>query len=173
MDAYELGHVRDVQEGSITSAADAVQVLAAAVPLNRIRTILDLTYFPSANETRVVAPYIYSRANVQHVVDYPASRAYTGVVMIGLIPMGIELKLYPGERIGVWRDVATAGSTMTINYRFIDSDLPIYSYTEPQLVNRMKRARTEIMSSVSSGGLSGGPGGPAPRGSGPTRPPGV
>lgn len=173
MDAYELGEVRDVQEGAVTSAADAVQVLAPAVPQNKIRTILDITYFPSATETRLVAPYIYSRANVQHVIDYPASRACNpATVQLGLIPMGIEIKLYPGERIGVWRDVATAGSTMTMNYRFIETDMPLYSYVEPQLQSRIRRARTEIMAGVSGGSVAG-PGGPAPRPGSITRPPAV
>lgn len=174
MDAFELGEARDIQERAVTSAADAVQVLAPAVPANKIWTILDITYFPSATETRVVAPYVYSRANVQHVVDYPVSRAINPAgVQCGLIPMGIELKLYPGERLGVWREAATAGSTMTMNFRMIESDMPLYSYVEPQMAHRMKRARTEILAQAGAGAVAVGPGGPAPRGSGPTRPPGV
>lgn len=173
MDAYELSHVRDVREGAITSAADAVQVITAAVPAGRIWTILDITYFPSITETRIVAPYIYSRANVQHVVDYPVSRAINpAAVQCGLIPMGIELRLYPGERLGVWREVATAGSTMTMNYRFIESDLPLYSYTEPQMALRQARARSSVLNAVGGGAIGGGPGSsPGRPGGGPSRPP--
>lgn len=173
MDAYELGEARDVQERSATSAADSVQVLLTAVPQNKIWTVLDITYFPSITETRLVVPYIYSRANVQHVIDYAASRACNpATVQLGLIPMGIEVKLYPGERLGVWRDVATAGSTMTMNCRIIETDMPLYSYVEPQIQSRIRRARTEIMSSAGGGGVAG-PGGPAPRPGSITRPPAV
>ena len=141
MQVYRLDEALFYNEGAATSAADAVQVLSTAVPRGKVWTILDITYFPSVTETRVVAPYVMSRGNVQHVIDYAASRAINpAAVQAGLLPAGIEIVLFAGERIGVWRDVATAGSTMTMNFRYIETDMPGITYIDPQIQRARQRA---------------------------------
>lgn len=83
----------------------------------------------------------------------PASIALDpSTIVLGALTEGTELKLFPGERLGARRIAATAGSTMYILLRFIETDLAYYVEEDQHKVLR-SRQRTL----VESGRLGSGP----------------
>lgn len=159
-EAYELYDCKFVQWTSSTSAANALTVLCTTpVPAGKLWTIIGGVYYPSAAETRTVVFGIYNPSYV-YPITKAESWAYVGNTNLGLSPVreGMEIKLYPGDYLFVARDVATAGSTMTIGFRFIESDLPLLRYVEPQRqVPSRRQAHSTGLRSTPSAGF-GGPG---------------
>lgn len=173
-DAYEVAEGRFINFFSVVSAADALYRDFGPVPSGRVWTILSACGVPSVNETRTwwFAVEAYN-SGYAVPVTWPTSLAavVANQQYPAMVREGMELKLFPGERLYVFRDAATAGSSLTLRGRFIESDMPLYHYEEPQLRNRMRRA---IASAIHGRGLApgGGPPGPlviAP----PGRPPGT
>jgi len=87
---------------------------------------------------------------------------------------GMEFVLAPGERLYGMRDVATAGSTITIQASVIVHDLPIFRYTEPLMEDRKRRSLNDLIAgrgrfsrgrggSITLPGLMPGGGPPPPR----------
>jgi uncharacterized membrane protein YgcG len=166
MDGYEIHDGRLLQQHATISAADALLVLGQIVPANKLWTVLLGLYIPSAAETRTVWWSIYTIGGVQFPVGIPAAIALSSTIPLPLLTEGMELKLWPGDRLRVSRDVATAGSTMTIYYRFIETDLPYYSYIEP-LNKVIRRSQQHGSAYRSGGGIS--PGSPGSGGGSPGR----
>jgi len=131
-DGYELHHAKFVQEVLTASAANALTHPSAVCPPGIIRNYLGIGYYPSAAETRTVLFHLVGRGGLYFPITRPLSVALDSVYQI-LTPLteGMEIKSYPGDYIRVVRDVATAGSTMNLCLRFIDTDLPYFSYDEP------------------------------------------
>lgn len=173
MDAYSLAEVRLVQRSATTGGVAALYVAGPATPANTIRTILAAGYQPSATETRIVQFQI-GGAGYNIPITAPLSWVYTAGTgsYFPMLTEGTEIKLFPGEYIVVNREAATAGSTMQLLVRFVDADLPLYHYEEPQVVKRQANLRSQFLRRIGGGGsggsMSGAPGrGPvAPRGGG-------
>ncbi len=158
MDAYELHEARFVQEYAATSAANGLTLDTPVVPAGKVRTIISASLGPSVNETQVVGFQIIGRSTYQHTVTVPVSIALTVAYMFPFLTEGMECKLFPGEKLRAFRGAATAGSTISLNVRFIESDLPFYSYEEP--LNKVVKAGQKHGSQYrSSGGISIGGGG--------------
>ena len=171
--AYKIEEARYLQQRSAVSAADAVSVISAYVPDNMVWSILQAAYYPSAAETRSVYFQVYTLAGNLFPVTNPESIALSSGLILPLLREGMELLMFPGDRLQVTRDVATAGSTMTLKYRLIETDLPIYQYIEPQIERRMRRSARELISTHFFGGRGRGGGSAGgvlgfPSGGGPT-----
>lgn len=174
-DAYTITESRFVQQQTITSAAGDVSLVDYAVPAGKVWTILQAGYTPSAGETKVVQWFI-RRAGVNYPITLPTSIALTTITAWPAVTEGMELKLFPGEQLYVSRDSATAGSTMTLFKRYIETDLPLYEYVDPQEQLRISKFRRGIIggavspqsggrpSSLGGVGMGGGRGGvPRPK----------
>lgn len=157
-DSFPTSEYRLVQERLVTSAADALTVITPTVPQGKIWTIIGVGYRPSAAETRTI--------NFSKFTPSTAEFALMNNLSLALNPfwatpleLGAYLDLLPGEYIQVRRDVATAGSQMNIRIQFVEWDLPLYDYTEPQAAARIKRFGTLISNKLASGPRGGGGGG--------------
>jgi len=72
----------------------------------------------------------------------PTSIALGAAVFYPLVTEGNQIVLLPTEVIRVTRDVATAGSTMSIYLQYVESDLPTMKYHDPQkLLSQDRRKR--------------------------------
>jgi hypothetical protein len=131
MDAYELHEGRLIQDGIAVSVADVLYAALGPVPVGKVWSILSASLYPSVSETRMVWFSIRARSGMFHPVTVPVSNIAAPGIPYPMLTMGMEVKLFPGEYLFAYRDVATAGSTITLRLRFIDSDLPYYSYVEP------------------------------------------
>lgn len=157
-----LVQLRDVQSGAGDTALDAT----AYVPAGKIWVITAFGYYPSVNETKIVS-VIKSTTSASFALINPVSLALNPNIFT-FIEQGMEYLLFPGEKITVRRDSATAGSTMRAFTQIIEVDQPLYTYEEPQIVKREKRAISSIRQAIGGGGA--GVGGAAPPTGGSPRP---
>ena len=161
MDAYELHEGRFLQSRGAASAANAVSVSVGPVPAGKVWTFLAGSYHPSVAETKTAYWLIYNPVTGDEFpVTQPIAIALAALIPLPLVTMGMELKLYPGEFLFVRRDSATAGSTMDIHTRMIESDLPYYSYEEPQnkVVRKVQQHGQVYRSSGAISQVGGGAG---------------
>jgi hypothetical protein len=144
MDGYEIHDGRFIQTRLQTSAADAVVVNSAAVPAGKVWTVLMGLYVPSVGETRTVFWSIVTSSGQVYPIRVPVSIALSATLPYPLLTEGLELKLWPGDIVRMTRDVATAGSSMTSSIRLIETDLPFYSYEDPQqkIIRKMVQRRS-------------------------------
>jgi len=158
MDAYELHEARLIQEATKTSAANALYLLGTVVPAGKVWTILAAAYSPAVVETKVVQWSVVGKSGWQYAIQIPQSFAAIAALTrtFPLITEGLELKLYPGECLRIDRDSATAGSQMTIYYRFIETDLPLYEYIEPQERKRQDAVRSSVIRQLGGGSPAAG-----------------
>jgi len=163
MDAYELHDARFIQSLIVTSAANALFVQSPVVPKGKIWTVLSAFITTSATETqdywfaiKDALGYPYPVTKIEEFTVNSAIDRY-----VGFLTEGMEIKIYPGERVAGLRDAATLGSNMSIFVRFIETDLPYYSYVEPQ-----RKVVSQVLrhGSIYRGGGGGGGGGPLPGG---------
>lgn len=171
-EAYQLEEVRLVQFKAYQSAANDDTLVTGIVPENRIWTITALAYSPSVAETRLISIEKRGRDGVYYAVQNPVQLALNPAVF-GM-DYGISIHLFPNELLRIRRSDHTLGSVMNLNIQIIESDLPLYSYVEPQAALREKKLGTflkERMAAVSFGGrASGGTSGPVSKGPRPARP---
>lgn len=168
---WKLEEARLVQERSSGSAADAdTMTLLPVVPAGKVYVILGMGYIPSVAETQVISFYKVTPAGSPLCLLNPVSLALNPA-RATFLEQGMELFLLPGEYILVRRGTHTAGSSMSATMQFIEIDLPLYTYDEPQVVKRQARAISTLRSRL--GGGTGGPGispgsspGTVPRGRG-------
>lgn len=170
---WPLCEARLLQKRSAVSAANATSVLlGAGPPQGKVWILLGVGYYPSVAETRSVGFEKQDGTNT-FALNNPVSMLLNPAVAT-CIEQGMECMLFPGELLGVKRDVATAGSTMTLVIQFVEIDLPLYVYEEPQIVKRTQRALSSIRQRLGGGGGTGsGPGSSpgTPAGSGTSGPP--
>lgn len=166
-EAWEVYDGRFIQEWVGGSAANALAKGSNIVPAGKVWTILCATHTPSVNETQTVWFSIYGRSTYDHVVTVPQSIALTVTMGMPMLTMGMELKLFPGETLFSHRAVATAGSTMNLYLRYIETDLPPFHYEDPQAKIQATKLRhgLSLLRSAASGG-GGTPPGSAPPESG-------
>ncbi len=150
-EAYGNEELRLISEKTIASAADAVTVQVGPVPEGKIWTLLAIAYRPSVNETQTVSFYKVSRYGNQFGIFNPLSLTLQPAYATP-IEAGYVLQLFPGEYLVARRSAATAGSTMGINVQYVESDLPLYDYVEPQEAAREKRFVTSVRRVMAAGG---------------------
>lgn len=167
-DGYAITDAHFIQYIVNVSAANDHTVLAGPVPNGKIWTILSAVGFPSVNETQDYWFAIYKAGFTPFNVTFPSQIAFLAAEANGcpLVREGMELKLFPGEYLEFLRDAHTVGSTISIGVRYVESDMPLYEYIEPQLAKRMNKMRSEVVQRAAAAGGSGGGGG------GTGRPPG-
>jgi uncharacterized membrane protein YgcG len=175
MDAYELYEGRQIQEYVFTSAANALSVgSGVVVPAGKVHTILAANYTPSVAETRTIYFGKVTRPGNIFPLTIPTAIALSTTIRMPFVTEGMEHKLFPGEYLAVYRDVATAGSDMTIRIQFIESDIPFTEYVErlKKVVDTSRKHGSTFRSTggISTGGSSSG-GFERPEGGGRTRVP--
>src|SRR5512137_2996132 len=157
--AARLDEHKWLQTKTASSAADALLVQTDAVPAGKIWNVLALSYFASANETRNVRWGRVTRENGFLCGGAAAQRAVgPAPIETGFIDPCDTVVLYPGQRLRVYRDVATAGSTMTIDYILIESDAPYAQYVDP-LRSVTRKPRRSLIPRAYGGGGGGESGG--------------
>jgi len=164
MDAYEIHDARNVQTLTNWSGADGLVVSIGPVPAGKVWTILAAYLSGSITETRTFWFAIVSRSGLNMPVTVPVSFLIAPLVALylPLVTEGMELRLLPGESLSAFRSVATAGSTIGIAAKFIETDLPYYSYVEPlkKIVNPIrKHGSFNRAGGIVVGGTSDGGGG--------------
>lgn len=152
---WKLEEARLVQFRSATSGAGATNVSLAAspVPAGKVWVVLGFSYYPSAAETRTIGFRKITPSGAQIALLNPLAMLLNPF-MATFIEQGMEYLLFPGEYVYVDRDAATAGSTMTIQMQFVEIDLPLYTYEEPQEVKRQGRAISSLRARL-AGGVGG------------------
>lgn len=172
MDFYETKDVRFKQERQTTSAAGALVVAVGPVPAGKVWTILEAkgtNNVGAGGETQYVWFAINSRGSgnnypvtrpVQQLIDNTVSQFFP------LLTEGMELQLHEGDSLAFFRAAATAGSTINLNIRFIESDVPLYTYEEPQIKLRAGKLLSSLRSDISRSRtiVGGGSRGPITRG---------
>jgi hypothetical protein len=129
---FDLHEARLIQDVVKNSAPNALSLYIGPVPQGKYWTILSASYNPDVAETKVVHFQVLSRGSSVTAVTAPAAVALSGTLMLPLVYAGDEIVLFPGEYLYAQRDSATAGSAMQLRSRVVESDLPYYSYTDPQ-----------------------------------------
>ena len=158
-EAYGLHDGRFVQEKSAQSAAVATQLQLAPVPADKVWTIIQGAYFPDIAETRTVQFLVVTKSSWEFAISNPAAVALGPNIRLPVVTEGLELRLFPGDVLRIRRDAATALSTMIMGIRYIETDLPYYSYEEPlKKVARVTQRHGSVYRS--SGGISIGGGMP-------------
>lgn len=170
MALYDVSELRLVQTRSAGSAANALWTeIADAVPAGKIWNIIGIGYLPSVAETQVVSFEKVTRESQPIGILNPVSLNLNPAIATGLTE-GMEIALLPGEKIRVRRVAATAGSTMAFYIQFVEADMPLYEYTEPQLAKREKMFASTIRQRLGGGSFGGGGGGGRPAGERPGGP---
>lgn len=159
---FPVQEYRLVQERTFTSAADAVfcALSTIVVPAGKIWTLIGVSYRPSAAETRTICFSKISATGAEFSLLNPITvqLSPTGNTATPL-EQGSFIDLLPGEYIRVVRDTATAGSTMIVKLQFVEWDMPLYDYVEPQLEKRIRSFGTSVRRVIASGGGAGPSGG--------------
>jgi len=147
---WDLCEVRLIQKRSTQSAANALNVYLGPVPAGKIWVIQGIAYYPSVAETQVVSFDKYDGTTNFGLLN-PYSMNLNPAIATG-IEQGMELMLFPGEYVFARRVAATAGSSMIFAIQFVEIDLPLYTYEEPQVVKRTKSALSTIRQSLRPAG---------------------
>ena len=155
MGRWNLCEVRLLQNRNATSAADAEAVSVGPVPAGKIWVVLEVGYIPSVAETQTIGFHKQNAGNSFGLLN-PLSMALNPAYAT-CIEQGMELMMWPGERMIVVRGDHTAGSTMYLAINFVEIDLPLYTYEEPQVVKRQNRAISTLRQMISTQ-RGGGPG---------------
>lgn len=165
---FDLAEVRLVQERLVTSAANAEQLNLTPVPAGKVWIITGAGYSPDVSETRVINWEKITASGATYGLLNPISQALFPARST-FIEQGMLVYLFPGEYIVCRRDDHTLGSVMNIWLQFVEIDLPLYHYEEPQVVLRQTKAISTIRQQLGGGAGRGslGPGpSPGSRGSG-------
>lgn len=159
-DAYLVSDGRYIGEDVRVSAAGATSLDSTPCPENYVRTILTAGYQCSAVETKTLYWAIVRPSGNVFPITIPIAQAMNAN-LFPLVEQGMEVKMFPGEILRIYRDSATAGSTMAMYIRFIESPLPIYQQYEPQkdvLAQKFRRGSiTRVLRSVAGGSYGGSP----------------
>lgn len=134
-DAYEIAEGRYIAAHLSQSAVAGLYATLAACPANKVWTYTAVSYENdiAGGETKNIWLVIVM-PNGPEIPIYP----FTSVTLkagqpYGFLQQGNEVKIFPGEQLRIYRDSATAGSTLTIRGRYIESSLPIFKQYEPQI----------------------------------------
>lgn len=157
---WNLGEARLVQfrTGGSAANADDVDFSGSPVPAGKCWIILAFSYAPSVAETQTISfSKVCANGTILGLLN-PVSLALNPAKAT-FIEQGMEYLLLPGEYIRVLRGTHTAGSSMYVDMQFVEIDLPLYTYDEPQRVKRQQMALSSIRQML-GGGTARGPVGP-------------
>lgn len=165
-DAYGIQEARFIQVLFATSAAGALVQAIGPVPAGKIWTVLQAFATNSVGaggETKYYWFAVSGDGSIYYPVTRPVSQVVDSTVAqyFPMLQEGLELKLWPHDYLAVRRDSATAGSTLSIYARIIETDMPLYTYDEPQIVKRMTQARSSVLQRM-GGGIGRGSGAAGP-----------
>jgi len=155
MGNWNLCEVRLLQTKSRTSEENAETVAIGPVPAGKIWVVLGVGYLPSVAETQTIS---FNKTHGANGFGYlnPLSMALNPAIAT-CIEQGMELMMWPGEYLHVVRGGHTEGSHMFLAINFVEIDLPLYTYDEPQVVKRQNRAISTVRQIISTQ-RGGGPG---------------
>lgn len=153
-DAYEIHDGAFLQQKTYTSAADALIATLGPVPGGRVWSILSAYINTSVSETQdfwfaLTNYYNFPVTLPQEFTTDPATAKY-----FPMLREGMELKLFPNEYLKGYRDAATAGSTISLVIRYIETDLQYYVELDKQK-NLQRRMRAMEASSPGVRGSGG------------------
>lgn len=156
-DGYELSDCRFVQYRAVVSAADAHYAGLDPVPTGKIWNVLSASISSSANDTQTYWFAIRGKDTIYYPVTKPASSTITPSLseFVPMLSEGMEIKLYPGEALYAYRLDHAVGSSIILYCRYIETDLPLYDYVEPQeklRISKFRRATLNEMASRMGGG---------------------
>jgi len=156
---WKLEEARYVQERIFTSGpnAEALEGLPG-VPRGKIWIVIAASYMPSVAETQNCSWTKITRSGGEVALLNPISVALNPQTFT-FLEQGMECILLPGEYLCIRRSSHTVGSAMTARMQFIEIDLPLYSYEEPQIVKRHVSALSSIRTRLAGGRGGGGGGG--------------
>lgn len=155
-DAYEIHDGQFLQlAASAPSAAGGLFVNTGAVPAGRVWTILSAFVNCSVAETQTYWFAIYGVSDYFPITN-PASVSINPVTLqyYPMLREGMEVKLFPGEFLFAFRGAATAGSTISISARYIETDLPFYEELDKYANKARFRRAIDILSPRRSAGGS-------------------
>jgi len=154
---FDLHEGRQVQNKAKTSAADALFIKGDSVPDGKIWTIIAAALYPSVAETRVVLFERNAKDFGPYPITIPFSASLDTTIRYPMLTEGNEYLLLPGESITGRRIAATAGSTITLYFEFVESDLPYYSYIEPVRKLVSKRSSRILQAATGTGAAFSSP----------------
>lgn len=155
---FNIGEYRFVQWRTNNSAANALNVSTYyPVPENKIWTVIAIGYKPSVAETKIISAVKVDSGSREYALLNPVSLALVPASAT-FLDAGSYIELLPGETVKFLRDSATAGSTMGVYFQFVEWDMPLYDYTEPQEAKRIRKNALGLFErpGVFGGGFSGG-----------------
>lgn len=148
-EAYQVHDGQFVIDAYAQSAVNGLTVLAAVVPAGKVWTVIAASMYPDAPETRTVHFSRVTRSGQTMAITIPVEIALSATIQYPLLTQGNELKLYQGERLRADRSVAAAGSTFFILFQYIETDMPLYRYEEPQKEKMRQTFKRGIATAVS------------------------
>lgn len=161
--AARFDELRFVEQQSVTSAANELYVQSGAVPSGKIWTVIAAHYYVSAGETRELHFGRVTRAGTFIAHTYFGSLAVTVDSRIPGVPATDPMILFPGERLQFQRVGFTAASTISLQWYFIQTDMPFMKYHEPQReIVTKKGVYLRGFGGARGGGRGEGGGGSAP-----------
>ncbi len=158
-DAYGNEEGRFIQVKYATSAVDALLVPIGPVPAGKIWTVLE-AFLSNSCAAGGENQYVWFAVSPDGVLYYPVTTPEQHVVdasngqYLPMLREGMELRLWPGEYLAARRGDHTAGSTIIIYARIIESDMPLYTYDDPQTVLRQRKAISSVRTRL-GGGVGG------------------
>lgn len=158
-DIYRQDELRFPQQYLATSAADAIfhNCSDLVTPANVARTIINMHYQTSVAEVRYLTFRVITAGagsyNFRGPVSHDGNQGQFAV-----LEQGMELRLLPGDYIRFDRNGFTAGSTMSIAFRYIDHILPFQRHVDPYNIFRARSPFLRDTVSGPGGGYGGGGG---------------
>lgn len=158
---WDLKEARFLQFAYEVSPADATDITLGShiCPPEKARIFLNVGYMPTAAETRVIAFSKMTKFGQELPLINPFSAALNPALAT-FLEQGNEEIFFPGEYLIVRRDDHTAGSQMKLWAQFVEIDLPLYTYEEPQRVRRAALALSSVRQAMGIVGGSRGGGAP-------------
>jgi len=143
-----------------TSAANALNVTCPSnvCPDGKVRIITKYGYYPDATETQTVSFQVFDNGTSYNYGLYNPVSLALNPAFATPIEQGMEYILFPGQTIIVRRGAATAGTAMIACCEYIEIDLPLYTYDEPQVVKRQQQALSTLRQVVGGGATGSSPG---------------
>lgn len=151
-----LAEVRNAIDLYGGSAADALMVNLSPVPDGKFWIVLNSCVFASVSETRTIwASVITKTANAYPILAPVSATINFSGRFYPVLEQGFELVMFPGDFLRAYRDAATAGSSIYLAARYVELDLPLYHYDDPQRRNRMRRSAADFVEEIGPRGLRG------------------
>lgn len=150
-EAYQVHDGQYISQAEYTSAANGLTALVGPVPVGKVWTILSARCSSDIAETQAYWFCIRARTGTYYPVTLPADFECDPATLktYPLLREGMEIKLFPGESIVGARDAAAVGSTITTCIRYIETDMPLYRYEEPQKEKMRQSFKRSIAGAVS------------------------